>query len=177
MKGRRSCFFFELANFKGGGVRIFRDADFDELWGACRKDSTKRNLRCLRGGNQESGKRQIHRTEREHEFEPARSSQRSRSGEGRPALRAAARPRLARGAEVLARSHWGYAEAAAAFVRLQMAERDGQSISRIGGFGNFGHRQERANHCLHLALVGVAVTGDGSFDFARRVRENFDLVL
>lgn len=60
---------------------------------------------------------------------------------------------------------------------LQMAERDRQSIGGIGRFGEFAHLQERANHSLHLALIGVAVTGDASFYFARGIAVNNDTAL
>jgi len=57
-------------------------------------------------------------------------------------------------------------KALAHLLGLQMAESDGEGVSRVGGLGRFVHLQQRANHDLHLAFVGVTVTGDTGFDLA-----------
>ena len=58
-----------------------------------------------------------------------------------------------------------------------MAQGDGESIGGVGRFGEFAHLQKSANHNLHLALVGVAVTGDTGFDFAWRIAVNGNAAL
>ncbi len=58
-----------------------------------------------------------------------------------------------------------------------MAKSHGQSVGGVGGLGNFLHGEQRANENLDLALIGMAVTSDGGFDFARSVAEDFDLML
>jgi len=58
-----------------------------------------------------------------------------------------------------------------------VTERDGESVGCVGWFGRFVHGEKRADHLLHLAFIGVTVSGDGSLDFAWRVTENFNVVL
>src|SRR5256712_8080803 len=53
--------------------------------------------------------------------------------------------------------------------RLQMAQRHRERVSGVRRLRCLVHRDQRTHHYLHLPLVGVAVTGDGSFHFARRV--------
>ena len=58
-----------------------------------------------------------------------------------------------------------------------MTERDGEGVSCVGWFGRFVHGEKRADHLLHLAFIGMAVSGDGSLNFAGGVTENFNVVL
>jgi len=62
-------------------------------------------------------------------------------------------------------------------LRLKVTERDGESVGCVGWFGRFVHGEKRADHLLHLAFIGVTVSGDGSLNFAWRVTENFNVVL
>ena len=58
-----------------------------------------------------------------------------------------------------------------------MAQGYGQGVGSVGRLWNFFHGKQGANKCLDLAFVGVSISGDGSFDFARRVAENFQVML
>jgi len=69
------------------------------------------------------------------------------------------------------------AKTPAHLLGLQMAQGDGESICGVAGFGEFIHLQKSANHNLHLALVGVAVTGDTGFYFTRRIAVDGNAVL
>jgi hypothetical protein len=60
---------------------------------------------------------------------------------------------------------------------LKVTERDGKSVCCVGWFGRFLHSEKRADHLLHLAFIGVTISGDGSLDFAWRVTEDFNVVL
>ena len=42
-------------------------------------------------------------------------------------------------------------------------------IGSVGGFGRFGHGEQRAHHQLHLALVGMTVSCYRGFHFTRRI--------
>ncbi len=62
-------------------------------------------------------------------------------------------------------------------ARLQVTQTDGESICGVGWLGCFLHVQQCTHHHLHLALVGVPVTGDAGFYFTWRVAADFDVVL
>ena len=71
----------------------------------------------------------------------------------------------------------GNAELTPSMLNLDVAERDSEGIGSVGGFGDLGHREQGANHDLHLTLVGVTVARHGSFDFARGVAVHGKIVL
>lgn len=60
---------------------------------------------------------------------------------------------------------------------LDMAQSDRQSVSGVGWLRDLRHLQNRADHQLQLALVGVAIAGHGRFDQTRGVTVDFDVVL
>jgi len=62
-------------------------------------------------------------------------------------------------------------------MSLQVTESHRERVSGIRGLGDFGHAQERADHKLHLALIGVAVAPDRGFHLAWRVAVNGQSVL
>jgi hypothetical protein len=60
---------------------------------------------------------------------------------------------------------------------LQVTEAYGQSVGSVGRFRSFWHVQKGADHHLHLPLVGMTVSSDTGFYFARGVAADFDVVL
>jgi hypothetical protein len=60
---------------------------------------------------------------------------------------------------------------------LEIAKADRESVRGVRRFRSFLHVQERADHHLHLALVGMAVTGYAGFYFAWRVAVDLYIVL
>src|SRR5271170_5838164 len=55
----------------------------------------------------------------------------------------------------------GQAESQSRVLRLEVAQRDGQRIGGVGGLRDFRHRQQRADHHLHLPLLRLAIARDG----------------
>jgi hypothetical protein len=58
-----------------------------------------------------------------------------------------------------------------------MAESDRQGVGRVRRFREFRQGQQCAHHHLHLAFVGMTITGDRGFHFARGVAMDGKIVL
>ena len=71
----------------------------------------------------------------------------------------------------------GQSESYPRSLSLKMAKRNRQRIRGVGRLRRFRHGEECPHHQLHLAFVGVAVTGDAGFHFARRIAVDGDAVL
>ena len=54
-------------------------------------------------------------------------------------------------------------------VGLEVAKGDGKGVRGVGRLRKFLQAELSADHLLHLALVGMTVTGDAGLDFTRRV--------
>jgi hypothetical protein len=52
---------------------------------------------------------------------------------------------------------------------MKVADRDGEGVRGVGGFGWFGKFEETRNHQLDLLLFGAAVTHYSGLDGQRRV--------
>ena len=71
----------------------------------------------------------------------------------------------------------GKGETRLRLCNLQMTKSDGERVGGVGGLRDFGDSQERADHELHLALVGMAVTRDRGLDLAGRIAKSGDAML
>ena len=71
----------------------------------------------------------------------------------------------------------GDAEALLRLRELNVTESDGERVGGVRRLRNFFERKNGANHLLHLRFIGVAVSGDGGFHFARRLTVHGNIAL